>query len=90
VSPTVLQSGPYRFFFFSSDRAEPPHVHVARERKLAKLWLGPVRVATSLGFGPRESARVASLARQHEAELLRAWHDYFGIDDGDSHPRSGH
>jgi hypothetical protein len=22
VSPTVLQSGPYRFFFFSSDRNE--------------------------------------------------------------------
>jgi hypothetical protein len=30
VSPTVLQSGPYRFFFFSSYRNEPIHVHVKR------------------------------------------------------------
>lgn len=51
MSPTILQSGPYRLFFFSSDRAEPPHVHVMRETKLAKFWLGPVRLATTVGFG---------------------------------------
>jgi hypothetical protein len=28
VSPTVLREGPYRFFFFSSDRGEPRHIHV--------------------------------------------------------------
>ena len=37
VSPTVLRSGPYRFFFFASDRAEPVHVHVAREDKADTL-----------------------------------------------------
>ena len=37
MSPTVLEAGPYRLFFFSSDRGEPPHVHVARERKAAKF-----------------------------------------------------
>lgn len=25
--PTVLQFGPYRFFFYSAGCAEPPHVH---------------------------------------------------------------
>ena len=29
--PTVLRSGPYRFFFYSGDGAEPPHVHVQRD-----------------------------------------------------------
>ena len=37
VSPTVLRSGPYRFFFFASDRAEPVHFHVARDDKTAKF-----------------------------------------------------
>jgi hypothetical protein len=54
VSPTIFQRGPYRFFFFSSDRSEPPHVHVMRERRLAKFWLGPIRLATCVGFGKRE------------------------------------
>jgi hypothetical protein len=35
--PTVLQRGLYWFFFYSSDRAEPPHVHVERDENLAKF-----------------------------------------------------
>ncbi|MGH8245034.1 MAG: DUF4160 domain-containing protein [Gammaproteobacteria bacterium] len=26
--PTVLRSGPHRFFFFSREGHEPPHVHI--------------------------------------------------------------
>jgi hypothetical protein len=89
VSPTILESGPYRFFFFSSDRVEPPHVHVARERRLAKFWLRPVRVATNLGFGTREVRRLTSLVQQHEAELVKAWHDYFGIGGGNRGGKAG-
>jgi hypothetical protein len=42
--PTVLRSGPYRLFFYSGDRGEPPHVHVERESSVAKVWLDPVRL----------------------------------------------
>jgi hypothetical protein len=77
MSPTVLQSGPYRFFFFSSDRGEPIHVHVERERKTAKFWLGPVRLQYNQGFAPAELHKVAALAQEHEAELVKAWHEYF-------------
>jgi len=77
VSPTVLRSGPYRFYFFATDRHEPVHVHVSRERKAAKFWLGPVREAYNSGFAPVELNRIESLVRQHEADLVKAWHDYF-------------
>ena len=77
VSPTVLRSGPNRFFFFATDRNEPVHVHVARERKTAKFWLAPVRAAYNYGFASAELNRIAGLVRQHEAELVKAWHDYF-------------
>jgi len=89
VSPTILESGPDRFFFFSSDRAEPPHVHVARERKLAKFWLVPVRLVSNLGFGAHEAHRLAGLVEQHEAELLKAWHEYFGIGGGNGRGKTG-
>lgn len=77
MSPTVLQAGPFRLFFFSSDRSEPPHVHVARERKAAKFWLDPVRLEHNHGFAPTELNRVTALVRQHEAEIVKAWHEYF-------------
>ncbi len=80
MSPTVLQSGPYRFFFFSSDRGEPIHVHVQRELKTAKFRLGPVRLEHNHGFASAELQKIAGLVRQHEAEFVRAWHEYFKSD----------
>lgn len=77
MSPTILRKGPYRFFFFASDRNEPPHVHVAREAKAAKFWLSPVRLVYNYGFAASELTRIESLVREHEAELLKAWDEYF-------------
>ena len=74
----MLQSGPYRLFFFSSDRGEPVHVHVARDRKAAKFWLAPVRVEYSRGFTMVELAKVTALVRANEAAIQKAWHEYFG------------
>jgi hypothetical protein len=42
--------GPYRFFFYSFDCQEPPHVHVRRERLTCKFWLDPVSLAGNDGF----------------------------------------
>ena len=54
--PTVLREGPYRFFFYASDREEPPHVHVERDRQTAKFWLQPVRLQRSGGLRPFRDA----------------------------------
>jgi hypothetical protein len=78
VSPTVLRSGPYRVFFFASDRDEPLHVHVRRDDKLAKFWLQPVRESYNCGFVATELNRVAKIVEDNESLLLKAWHEYFG------------
>lgn len=31
MTPAVMRSGPYRFYFVSHDLHEPPHVHVDRD-----------------------------------------------------------
>jgi len=64
-------------FFFSSDHGEPVHVHVARDRKAVKFWLGPVRLEYNHGFASTELNRVTRLVEAHEKELLRAWNEYF-------------
>jgi hypothetical protein len=75
--PTVLRSGPYRFFFYSADYDEPPHIHVEREAKTAKFWLDPVRLQRSGGFSGRELQRIRRLVERNRPYLLKSWHDYF-------------
>jgi hypothetical protein len=75
--PTVLRSGPYRFFFYAGDGSEPPHIHVERERNRAKYWLAPVRLQQSGGFSPLELNRIAAIVEEHRNHLLGAWDEYF-------------
>lgn len=75
--PTVLKEGPYRFFFYASDRGEPPHIHVERENKVAKFWLNPTRLSRSGDFGRAEIRRVEQLIAEHEPAFLEAWNEFF-------------
>lgn len=75
--PTVLRIGPYRFFFFASDRDEPLHIHVEREDKSAKFWLDPVRLQSSGGFSRNEIMRIQSVIVEYQIQLKEAWHAYF-------------
>ncbi|MGH8770554.1 MAG: DUF4160 domain-containing protein [Burkholderiales bacterium] len=76
--PTVLTTGPYRFFFYSGDRDEPPHVHVERDDKIAKFWLDPISLQWSGGFSRTELNRIQKLVTEHLANLLESWNAYFG------------
>ena len=75
--PTVIRSGPYRFYFYSGDHGEPPHIHVERDNDVAKFWLSPVRLQTSGGFSRSEIARLLDMVDEYQDELLEAWNAYF-------------
>ena len=70
--------GPYRFQFWSSDGPEPPHIHVRRDRKDAKIWLDPVEVARNHGYRDHELKKVVRLVEEHSETLMHAWHGFFG------------
>ena len=76
--PTVLRSGPYRFFFYAGDRNEPQHVHVERDDKIAKFWLSPVRLQNNGGFNRSEINRILKILIENQTQLTEAWNDYFG------------
>ncbi|MFH0351062.1 MAG: DUF4160 domain-containing protein [Chromatiales bacterium] len=76
--PTVLRSGPYRFFFYAGDRNEPQHVHVERDDKIAKFWLEPIRLQSSGGFSRIEIARIEKVVNDRRVELVETWNEYFG------------
>ncbi|MBM4459878.1 MAG: DUF4160 domain-containing protein [Chloroflexi bacterium] len=77
--PTVRGiSGPYRFFFYSFDCAEPKHVHVRREKMLCKFWLAPVALSFNDGFSATELNRIRRLILDNRGRLLEAWNEHCG------------
>jgi hypothetical protein len=46
--PTIYRHGGYRFFFFSNEGEEPPHIHIEAQGNVAKFWLAqfPGRIPT--------------------------------------------
>lgn len=77
--PTVRRSGPYRFYFYSHEPNEPPHIHVDREEMSAKFWLGPIQLARNFGFRAHELRTIQSLVMEHSEEFLEAWNEFFGV-----------
>ncbi len=76
--PTVLRVGPYRFYFYSHETNEPPHVHIDRDNYSAKFWLRKVALADNLGFAKNELNKLHKIVSQHQQHLLDRWDEYFG------------
>jgi len=79
VCRPVLRIGPYRFFFYSMEGREPPHIHVERDENVAKYWLEPVGLVSSQGFRSHELTRVRIHVSEHRELFLEAWHVHFDI-----------
>ena len=76
--PTVLIQGPYRFFFYSNEYREPAHVHIQRDRAVAKFWLAPVAVARSRGFAGHELTELQRVVTENRDRFEEAWNEHFG------------
>jgi hypothetical protein len=76
--PTVLRIGPYRFFFFSNEGNEPPHIHVEEGDSYAKYWLGPVRFGRSSGFRAHQLAEIHRIVEENQALFEARWNEFFG------------
>jgi hypothetical protein len=75
--PTLLRVEGFRFFFFSNERGEPPHVHVVKGSGTAKVWLGTVAIAHTDGLRVSEVRRVRELVFAHRAIFLARWNEHF-------------
>jgi hypothetical protein len=76
--PTVLRAGRFRFFFFSNEGEEPPHIHVKAGGDEAKYWLDPVELAADYGFNARELNEIERLVGEYRELFLEAWHEHLG------------
>lgn len=76
--PTVLRIGAFRFYFFSHEPNEPPHIYIDRGDATIKIWLDPVEVTKSRGFRAYEIGGIVAMVADNRTRLLEAWHEYFG------------
>ena len=76
--PTILWSGPYRFYFHSHEPGEPAHVHVDRDDQSVKFWLLPVAMGRNLGFTATELRRIQRPVEDNERQLVERWNERFG------------
>ena len=76
--PTIFRENGYRFYFYSHEPNEPPHVHIDKGGATLKAWLEPVELAKASGFRPREINVILSMVADNRSTLLEAWHEFFG------------
>ena len=74
--PTVLWIDGYRFYFFSREGREPPHIHVEQAGRYAKFWLVPVVLVSNRGFRTGELSELTQLVREHRALFQEKWDEH--------------
>ena len=75
--PALLRVGGYRFFFYSLENREPPHIHVAHAGRYAKFWLDPVTLASNRGFRGHELTKIRELVEEHREFFVEKWNACF-------------
>jgi hypothetical protein len=75
--PTVLRVDVYRFFFYSNEGNEPPHIYVQKAEKYAKFWLQPIQLAESIDFTSKELRYMQDIIHEHLRLFLEEWNEHF-------------
>ena len=76
--PTVFRWKGYRFFWYQADAAEPPHVHIWKDGKECKIWIGSGEVAFNRGHSASDLRDLVSVTAEQREHLLGVWNDNFG------------
>ena len=73
--PTVLRIRAYRFHFYSDEKNEPPHIHVATADGECKYWLEPIRLALNKGLSPLTVRRIEKLVFENIKILKEKYYE---------------
>lgn len=75
--PVALRVKGYRFFFFSLEGHEPPHIHVEQAERFAKFWLIPISLVKSRGFRSGELSEIQKIVEENWDTLMEKWNEHF-------------
>jgi len=75
--PTILRKLGFRFFFYSDEGNEPPHVHVEKGKGRGKYWIDPVEKDYMHNFTKPEEKKVDNIVEQEQETFKKKWYEYF-------------
>ena len=79
--PTILITNGYRFFFYSTEGKEPPHIHVQGKGGEAKIWLDPIEITNIYGFGFMERRQVLIITHKNVNLFMNEWRKWHGTNN---------
>ena len=79
MSPTILLSGKYRFFFNSREETRI-HVHVSTSDGTAKIWIEPViALAEFYNLSSGELTEILKLVEEKRNVFIERWNKHFSL-----------
>ena len=78
----MLRWDGFRFYSYSHEPNEPPHIPVDRGDASAKFWLRPVALARNHGFAAPELRVIRGKVIEECGRFEEAWNGYFGSQGG--------
>jgi hypothetical protein len=75
--PTILKYRSFRFYFYSHENNEPPHIHIDKDDKSAKFWINPINLAVNYGFNKKELNEIEKLIKSNKILMLEKWSEFF-------------
>ena len=75
--PTLIIVKGIRFFFYSNEGNEPPHVHVSKGTAYGKIWLRPIRIKYLIGFNPEEEKTILETIMVNLKSFNTQWDEHF-------------
>ncbi|MGZ3808528.1 MAG: DUF4160 domain-containing protein [Bacteriovorax sp.] len=74
---TIFRFDGYRFFFYSNEGNEPPHVHVSGNGGELKVWLSSLFIDYSYGFSQPEKKIILKIIRNNQKRFRNDWSEAF-------------
>jgi hypothetical protein len=78
--PTLIQDYGFRVVIYLNDHP-PPHVHVKKAGRQARVGLLPVELWDS-DLNPNETRQAVAIVEANRDTLLASWRELYGEDDG--------
>jgi len=76
--PTILITNGFRFFFYSNENQEPPHIHVIGKGGEAKIWLDPIEITHIYNFGFTERRQILIITQKNVNLFMSEWRKWHG------------
>lgn len=75
--PTILKYRSYRFYFYSHENNEPPHIHIDKDDSCAKFWILPITLSSNYGFTKKELREIEKVISINQEFMLEKWREFF-------------